>query len=302
MMRISRIFLTAIAFCALFARTECPADLFALGSSRAEIHRIDSTTGTLIKTYSILPGFSAPTIRSGLAFDGRTLYVTLGTPVSPIVEIARFDVVDEVWLPPTIVDTPLSFPPDGFGGLGFRRENGRSSLFGVVLNQSFPDDPLEVYEYEVFDSFPFPFPIASHQFFPPNGGSQYWGIGLDVDPDTGEIWMATREFITPPALQSLVQIDLNGNVLATLPLELEPPSRPIRGVGFDNGQLFVADVLRNIHEIDRTDGHIIRSFTLPVEGLIGALTGGDVVPEPTAAWLLVLGVIVGPRRRRRCQR
>ena len=101
----------SVAYCPWLTHRECRADLFALGSSRAEIHRIDSISGTLVKTYSILPGFSAPTTRSGLAFDGRTLYVTLGTPAGPFVEIARFDVVEEIWLPPAIVDAPTSFPP-----------------------------------------------------------------------------------------------------------------------------------------------------------------------------------------------
>jgi hypothetical protein len=274
----------------LFTRGECRADLFAVGTLAGELHRIDADTGQLLNSYLLPTGPIGSPSESGLAFDGRIVYLSrnVGGPT----EVLRFDAVTETWLPPAFISP---FPGVDFvAGLGFLRRPDFPTLIGVAWNIT-GDVPLEVVEIQMFDTFGFTNSFAS---LPPNLN----GMGLDVDPETGEIWVATRVSMQMPPAQSLFRLDSEGNVLAELPYVLGPPPvRIARGLGFDEGRLFVADTLRTIYELNRTDGSIIRSFTLPVDGPIGALTGGRVVPEPSSATIAVLiGALftLGGRNRR----
>jgi hypothetical protein len=284
----------AAALCTLFAPSACRADLFALTSSAGigQIHRIDADSGAVLRTYDVpfLPIFG---VHSGLAFDGRILYVAQ-TVVPDLIEIQRFDVVDEFWLEPPGFFPPIFAPTfDRVAGLGLvRMPENRASLIALSANQQpgLPGMSMEVVEIELFDAFPGSAarPVAS---FP----AQFRGLGLDVDPLTNEIWLATRDSVT--GIQSLKQIDLAGNVLGDLPIVGSPPVPPLRGVGFDDGRLFVTNATRTISEIDRTNGTVVRSFTLPITGLIGSLTGGEVVPEPNGGILFLLAVAFGLNRR-----
>jgi hypothetical protein len=264
----------AAAAVLLGAGTPCRADLFAFNPPENQIHRIDSNTGQILQSYDVPLGPNGGTLRSGLAFDGRTLYLSRSF-AAPIIEILRLDVVDQQWLEPAPVLVDLAQAVDGLAGLGFSRQPDHNSLVGVNWGGQVPGFPIQLFEIEVFDSFPAPFGNVLPPFAPLFGEV---GLGLDIDPDTGDIWLATRQ--PEPATHVLRHLDRFGIVLDTLTLPFTNPTPIVRGVGFDNGKLFVADAVRNIYEINRTDGSVIRSFTLPVAGLIGALTGGIVVPEP----------------------
>jgi len=105
----------------------------------------------------------------------------------------------------------------------------------------------------------------------------------------------------------LLHTDLAGNVLQTLSPGLSPSSNLIRGLGFDNGSMFIAG--RNVststnfvYEIDRTSGAVLRSFALPGTTTLAALTGGTVfvpVPEPASIVTIAIGLtgLWGRRRR-----
>jgi hypothetical protein len=132
---------------------------------------------------------------------------------------------------------------------------------------------LEVVRIDVFDTVPSPFgyPIA---LLPPDRS----GTALDVNPANDEIWFATRDAIANT--QALLQIDLQGNILSESPIQIGPlGNRLVRGLGFDQGRMYVADGIGNFYEINPVDASTIRSFSIPVNGTIGALTGGTVVPE-----------------------
>jgi hypothetical protein len=257
-----------------------------------QIHRIDADSGAILRTYDV-PFLPVLNLHSGLAFDGRILYVA-HTLFPELIEIQRFDVVEEYWL--DSAGSTLTFAPlfDAVGGVGLvRRPENQASLVAVSANQQPPvaGPSMEVVEIELFDTFPAPHasPIAS---FP----HHFRGFGLDVEPLTNKIWIATRD--TSTNVQSLVQIDLAGNVLGALPIVGNPPVPQARGVAFDDDRLFINNAARTIFEIDRTNGTVVRSFALPITGVIGSLTGGDVVPEPTTAVLILLAVAAGPQRRR----
>src|SRR5438309_2282394 len=123
---ILRSYVTAVA-AVLFAAAPCCADLFAVVSPSNNILRIDSATGTVTQTYTnpFLGAGQGP-VTSGLTFDGRTLYMSRHTPSFD--NLYRYDVVDDFWYPPTMLDTfsnpsgqpqalsGLGIVPDGFGG------------------------------------------------------------------------------------------------------------------------------------------------------------------------------------------
>jgi hypothetical protein len=153
--------------------------------------------------------------------------------------------------------------------------------------------PVMLYEIEVFDSFPAGYGTPLPGFAPLIDEA---GLGLDVDPETGDIWLATRQ--QGQAAHLLRHLDQFGNVLETQTLPFPNGSPPVRGLGFDHGNLFVVTGMRNIYEIDRSNGSILGSFTLPVTGFIGGLTGGDVVPEPATIGLVGI-CFVGLAVRRR---
>jgi hypothetical protein len=273
------------ALVALIGRTPCRADLFAFSPQANQIHRIDSDSGQLLQTYDVPLGPTGGTLRSGLAFDGRTLYLSRSI-ATPLVDIMRFDVIDELWLDPAPVFLDPVPPIDGLAGLGFSRQPDRQALVGVNWGGPQSGFPLQLIEFEVFDSIPSPYGNVLPPFAPLIGEV---GLGLDVDPATDDIWLVTRQ--PPTATHFLHHLDRSGNLLETLTLPFTTPTPIVRGVGFDDGRLFIADAIRNIYEIDRTNGNVIHSFTLPVTGIIGALTGGFVLPEPATMFPALLAAI-----------
>ena len=290
---------------ALFAIAPCRADLFATVASQNQILRIDSTTGDVTRTYDLppfLPMNNAP--MAGLAFDGQTLYLSRRGAGNAFDELWRFDVVNEFWLPPTILDTFAnpSGVPQFVGGLGYRVDEFGGSLVAVTRN---PADapPSYIFQYLAPPAFPFdpPIPVGPPGELPPNLDA----MGADIDPVTGDLWVSVEEVVGSTRTTRLLRTDLAGTVLQTLTPAL-PPVTLIRGVGFDGGSMFIAgrnlpSQTNDVYEIDRTTGAVLRSFSLPVNTMVGALAGGEVVPEPATASLVVVAMgagWIGARRRR----
>ncbi|MEX2309516.1 MAG: hypothetical protein WD738_18085 [Pirellulales bacterium] len=280
---------TATTACAMCVAAPSRADLFAVLSTIPGILRIDSATGNVTNTYAFpdyLPP-PAPSTTVGLAFDGRIVYMSRRN--GGINELWRLDVRNNFWYPPAFLDTfTPTGPPVPLTGLGYLRGGfGDGTLIGVSQNP--PDDPpSSIFQYFVFPGFPDPvlvninFPPGE---LPPNMAAQ----GADVDPATGDLWIAAEEVVGQSRTPRLLRTSLSGAVLQTLTPALDPPTL-VRGVGFDAGAMFIAGrhlptVSNNIYEIDRSTGAILRSFPLPGSGIVGALTGGSVIPEPGAAFL-----------------
>jgi hypothetical protein len=156
-------------------------------------------------------------------------------------------------------------------------------LIGVSRNP--PDDPpSHIFQYPWPIGFPGPnlinvnFPLGQ---LPPNMAAH----GADIDPTTGDLWIAVDEHMGNLIVdRHLLRTDLSGTVLETLTPMLDPIAL-VRGVAFDAGEMFVGGrnvvtQANTIYEIDRVTGAVLRSFTLPGSGTLGALTGGVVLPEP----------------------
>jgi outer membrane protein assembly factor BamB len=292
----------AIAAVVLVHGAPCRADLFAVGTSQAEIYRIDSNSGTVVDTYAVPDGLPGLTARSGLAFDGRILYLSTGNFSVDSVAIHRFDVLNETWLDSTPIIHFDPFGDESLGGLGFKRFPDRTALVATMSNPTspgFPFTPLK--EIPLDDSVPTGQLVrfGTTEAYDPSWPDIYVpgdsGLGLDVDPATGEIWLTTHD--SPTNTSSLYRIDPPGvpwpvNTLLSL-------NARATGLGFDQGRLFVADATRTIYELDRNTGSVLNSFTLEGPGLIGALTGGPVAPEPGSVSMLLIAVLTlcGSRRR-----
>ena len=301
--------LTIVAFAVgLFAAAPCSADLFAVLAPDNKILRIDSASGTVTQTYAI-PDFIpvSGSTTSGLAFDGEVLYMSrrLGTADY----LFRYDVTFDFWYPgPTFLPTipnpsgepqPISglgITPDGFGG---------GNLVAATRNPA-GAPPSYIFQYQVLPGF---FDIVL-----PDGNNPVGSLpptmdahGADIDIATGELWITATEFAGSAPTLRLLHTDLAGNVLQTLSPGLSPSSNLIRGLGFDNGSMFIAG--RNVststnfvYEIDRTSGAVLRSFALPGTTTLAALTGGTVfvpVPEPASIVTIAIGLagLWGRRRR-----
>ena len=210
--------------------------------------------------------------------------------------LLQLDVVDEIWFPPVVMDTFFnpSGQPQPVSGLGFvPGDFGIGSLIAVSRN---PIDapPSYIFKYDIF--FPgFPDPIVNVNIpvgeLPLNMDAQ----GADVDSATGDLWIAADELGGPSRIPRLLRTDLTGAVLQTLTPLVDTPTL-VRGLGFDGGAMFIAGrhlptQTNNVYEIDRTTGAILRSFALPGPGTVGALTGGNVIPEPGAAVLAALAIV-----------
>jgi hypothetical protein len=276
----------------LFAATPCCADLFGVMGTGNEVFRIDSTTGVVTRTYpfpDFLPPFNGPSF--GLAFDGRLLYLARG--VGPASQLSILDVVDNVWLPPALVDTATTSQP--LVGLGYHRDEfGFGTLIGVSRHiNSGPNS--QVFQYLAP---PFFDPFLINVNFPPGElPSNLAAHGADVDPATGELWIAADEVMGQTVVgRRIIRSDLTGAVLQTLTPNLPSLPTMIRGLGFDGGAMFIggrqlATNINSIYEIDRSTGAVIRSFTLPGTGTLNGLAGGEVIPEPGSA--LLAGVVLG---------
>jgi hypothetical protein len=299
--------------CALFvgigltilATAPCRADLFAVLSTSPEILRIDSATGNVTHTYPFpdwLP-FN-PTQTVGLAFDGRVVY--MNRRAFGFEELWSLDVVNNFWHAPLFIDSFV--PPSGqrpLSGLGFLPDGyGSGNLIGVSRNP--PDDPpSHIFQYPWPIGFPGPnlinlnFPPGE---LPPNMAAH----GADIDPTTGDLWIAVDEHVGNLIVgRHLLRTDLSGTVLETLTPMLDPVTL-IRGVGFDAGGMFIAGrslptQTNVVYEIDRVTGAVLRSFALPGSGTLGALTGGEVLPEPGGYSLGLIAAAVLAAMRGRTQ-
>jgi hypothetical protein len=283
------------------------ADLFALINTTNEILRIDSASGAVTQTIPA-PEFFPSTggLNSGMAFDGRVLYVSRSVSFTDL--LFMYDVVDSFWYPqPVFLPTMQNpaFPPQPVSGLGIMPDGfGGGNLFAVSANPA-GDPPSYLYQLHTYGPwFDVVGPVADPIGLAPNLNAN----GADVDSATGEVWISAGELGVPSPNLRLLHIDLAGNVLATLSPDLGAPNL-IRGLGFNNGSMFVAGrnpvaMANYVYEINRSTGEVIRSFTLPVASPVAALTGGAVfnpVPEPGSLVLVAIGCVLAQRRRpKRC--
>lgn len=295
--------LMAFAMVALLGATPCSADLFAVLSSSREVLRIDSATGDVTRKYPFPEWLAVPPSSTvGLAFDGRVLYLN-ARPDGGTEYLWQLDVVDNFWYPEEFLDTfsDVSEELVPLTGLGYLPgDPGTGILIGVSRN--FGDDPpSHIFQYEIIGGAPGVFPIS----FPP--GQLPAGMaadGADIDPATGDLWIGVADLGEGNPTPRLLRTDLAGTVLETLTPDLGPATI-IRGVGFDADAMFIGvrnlpDVTNEIYEIDRSTGEVLRSFVLPGDGTIGALTGGAVIPEPgglVLATLAFCGLVVSCRRK-----
>jgi hypothetical protein len=314
---ITRASLSAILLIVATAKL-CSADLFLATMSSRDVLRIDSTTGAITRTYTF-PDFVpiGASIRS-MAFDGRLLYMT--RPSGGITnQLLRLDVVNNIWLPPQLLDTvTLSETPFAIlTGLGVRQgEFGFNTLIGVSLNNP-ATPPSHLFRYDLFPpDFPDPFFLYPNTNFPPPPLPPGMHVqGGDVDPETGDFWVVADQTNGQGMVigRPIMRVDDNGNILETITPDFGIPVA-VRGLGFDRGSLFVAgrellppDMSSNkILEIDRSTGAVLNSFQLPGMGIglppVGGLTGGEVIPEPTAAVLAIFAMsfLANTVRTRRC--
>lgn len=271
----------------------CYADLFAMTTTGDRVMRIDSTTGAITRSYP-LPDYFPPTPpTSGMAFDGRILYLARSTPIHT--DILFLDVVDHLWYPPVLAETYT--PPNNshsLGGLGFRPDEFGGSLIGVSRFTA-NVGPSHIFQYPIWSQ-PIFDPLLININFPPGElPANLSAHGADIDPATGDLWITADEVSGNMVLgRRLIRSDMTGAVLQTL-IPAVPPVTMIRGLGFDEGAMFVAgrhlpSLTNSIFEIDQTTGAVIRSFPIPDGGLFGALTGGEVIPEPTSALLVALAL------------
>jgi hypothetical protein len=280
----------------------CKADLFALMTSNGGIVRLDSASGAVIDTYPIdpfitLPG--APTVDSGLAFDGRHLYVDI--PITPgFEEVWMFELATETWHPLAMLETFLIDPPsvERISGLGYMTGTfGEPTLVAVTRRES--SEPAHIVQYLLTTPFSPTVPLLPAGELP----GDIDPLGVDVDSSTGEIWISAEQVQGTTRTAVLLRAELDGTILETLTPALGLAVVP-RGMAFDNGQMFVGarnlpNVSNEVYAIDSTTGAILNTFVVPGNGTLAALTGGTVVPEPTTGALcLVIAGLMGSRIRR----
>jgi hypothetical protein len=277
------------------------ADLFAIATTTNQVLRINSSTLGVTHTYDSPIAFGSPSAFVGAAFDGRILSWTRSLAGGAIHELIQFDVVSESWGPPL----PLFeiMPPYQLAGLGALGPESGGALLGVASTMPVAQLPSMFYRIEPFG---FALPLGE---LPP----QYNALGLDIDPDTGEIWVAARNLEATPAQFELLRVSLPGflpELAANAGMSAESPqpaiagptieqaiqlaflpAAPPRGVGFDNGGMYVISATRTLAEVNRADGTILRSVQLPGTFLIGGLAGGTVVPEPSGLILMALAAL-----------
>jgi hypothetical protein len=287
----------------LFAAAPCRADLFAYIAPQDQILRIDSASGNVTQTYDI-PGYFPPaSSTSGMAFDGRVLYLT--SHLGSFDFLLQYDVTQDFWYPgPTLLLTVpnstggqetisgLGMVPDGFGGGNL-----------IAVTRKLADSPASyIFQYQVIPGLFDPvFPDGNNPVgaLPPAMDAQ----GADYDVATGELWISATELGAPAPNLRLLHTDVAGNVLQTLSPAVGPATLG-RGLGFDNGAMFITGrdlptSTNRVYEIDRTSGAVLRSFSLPGTFAPAALTGGTIIPEPGSFVLMAIGVTGLSLRRRR---
>jgi hypothetical protein len=292
----------------------CNADLFALMTGNGGIVRMDSTTGAVIDTYAIEPFVTfpgSPQVDSGLAFDGRNLYVDIIQNIPGFEEIWMFNLATETWQPSAILETFFLDPPIGkrISGLGYTTGTFGDPTLVAVTRREPNSAPGFILEYPLTPPFFPSIPIQPAGELPADIDAQ----GVDVDAATGEIWIAGEQVQGTNRTAILLRAELDGTILETLTPAIGPAVIP-RGLAFDNGQMFIGarnlpNVSNEVYRIDPATGAVLTSFvitggTTPSGGVIAALTGGTVVPEPTtgALCLVIAGFMasrVGRSDRRR---
>jgi hypothetical protein len=311
MIRRGHVLSTLVAFATLCVASPqpCRADLFAVATGPGSVVRIDSDTLEVTNTYPNPFGVVGPSAFVGVAFDGRMLSWTRSVAGGSFHEFTQFDVIDEVFLPPVPLFGIL--PPYQISGLGALGPEFGGSLLAVA-GTTFPGSaPGMFYRIEPFGG---AIPLAGE--LPP----LLTPLGLDVDPNTGEIWVAVRNFEEPPIHNELLRVSIPelqplaalASVAddAPLPVVAGPTIEQViqlafiapaavRGVAFDDGHLFVASGNRQLFELDRVDGTLLRSVQLPGSFIIGGIAGGVVIPEPSTALLLAFAAAAGIQRRKR---
>jgi hypothetical protein len=285
--------------------TACRADLFTVDSPSGDILRIDSTTLAVTKTYANLSGPVGAALFTGLAFDGRVLTCTRNVNLSAQ-EVVQFDLLTEQWLPPIEVHNVL--PPEVISGLGALRPEIGGGLLAITTTPGSINLPAMFYRIDPSGE---ALPLGELPV-------EYQALGLDVDPLTNEIWVAARHKVENrlDLLQISIPQLLSSSAIVADPLDEPqqvivgpslvkvlspafPRNSPPRGVGFDHGHMFVATILGPLYEVDRTTGELLRTLELSITGAVGGLTGGNVVPEPSAAMATaVAAVLLAPRKRR----
>ena len=289
-----------LAIAVTFSST-CWGDLFALLTGDGGIVRMDSTTGAVIDTYSMLEPPSATPILSnaGLAFDGRRLYVSRRFNTNTE-EVWSFELATETWAPVGILDTVSigSNGPHQLSGLGYTPGLfGEGSLLSVT--RRVPNTrPSYLVENPLGPPFDYMLQLAPVVEFPADIDTH----GVDFEPATGEIWIAAEEVDGMTRTPILLQSDRSGNILASVSPAIALPVIP-RGLAFDSGDLFVAvrnlpSIADEVYEIDRNTGAVLNTFLIPGSGTVAALTGGTVVPEPATVVLCAMSVLPGVSRRR----
>jgi hypothetical protein len=274
------------------------ADLFAHIVQSGEILRIDSTTGNVTRRYDIPEWlFPAPLSNSGMAFDGKHLYMS-----SVQNQVWTLDVTENIWFLPSFLETSLPEPlPHQIPGLAFLPNEFGGNLVAVARGSGGGDAYLRQYMGAPF-FFPdlmFPFDVHTVDL-----NDDVLVMGADFDPINEELWITADDFGGPPGLPLLMRVDLEGTILQSLALDLGAIT-PTRGLGFDGGAMFLATRIipgggNRIYEIDRVTGEAVRSFDFPGPNPIASITGGEVIPEPSTAVLMLLASIgsIAIRRRR----
>jgi hypothetical protein len=267
----------------------CRGDLFAVMSGAQEVLRIDSATGVVKRTYPFPPFLPslAPTPSVGMTFDGRSLYVSFNPNLQGFAELWRLDVVDNIWFPPEFMDTPPADVPKLIVGLGYRQEEYEGTLIAVSRNLTgdVPAPLSYIYSYTMFPGFPQPlFPN-----FPIGKLPTVSARAADVDPTTGELWIAGIDFGAENPTTRVLRTDLSGTILESVTPSLEGGFL-VNGLAFDGGEMFIGarnlvEMRSEIHVIDRATGESVRSFVIDESRTIGALAGGEVIPEPSGLLL-----------------
>jgi hypothetical protein len=288
---------------ALAGATPCQADLFAVISPVREVLRINSTTGDVTRTYPF-PDFFTGASPASMAFDGRIVYLTRPTGFE-LNEVLRLDVVDGFWYPPTFVDAvvPPGTPPATLSGLGYRRGGfGLDSLLGVSHRSATP--PSHLFEYPVIPGLD---PFFNTNIPPSSLPTGIHAHGADVDPATGDFWIAADQTTSGGLVigHPIMRVDPDGSILETIEPDLNLPTT-VRGLGFDRGAMFLAGrefptQTSKIFEIDRATGAVLSTFTLPGNVQVGAISGGEVIPEPCSSLLAIAALIGAVAVRRRKQ-
>jgi hypothetical protein len=287
----------------------CRADLFVLTTGPEPLHRVDTATLGIVESYLDPFGFPVSAAFSGLAFDGRILSWTVD--LFGMAELHQFDAFSRIPLTPTpLFDVSPTDPIAGLGALGPGVPGVFGPLYGVsrsrIIQPSF--NPATIYRIGPFA------PLQLLGQLPP----EYIAGSMDVDLATGEIWIGARNtalqraellsisvadpFQAPAVLQGDDEFSAAAAAAPAVIINsvLTPPVPPIamRGLGFDEGRMFIVTGARTLNEIDRTTGEILRSVELPNIGVIAGLAGGTLVPEPATFSSMAITLVAAVVRRR----